>query len=521
MKSKPLLNLDALSLAHMRNRLHLFTTGALALALAACGVSPEERMDRAQQAFEEHRFSEARLDLGTLLQADEGDAEALELLARTQLALGDGVGAQATLERLDRAGSAPADYTALLAEAFILQGDFESALAAGEALGTADGLRIAALAHIGLGSAEQAESAFYRGTQASGDRSRLYADYARFTQMRGDLAQAMELAGKSRDADPEGLDPLLVSAAVAQASGSPTQALSYFEQAQAHWPESRAALLGRIGVLGDMGQLAEAADLIAEAARRMPGDPDVIYLQARLAAEDGDWGDVRDLLQPIEGRENPRQQLLYARSLVELDMPEQALPRLTAMVRRTPDQAEARRVLARAQLAVGEAGNAFETIAPLATSPEGTPRDLAVYAEAARQSGQVGKIDQALAEAPPEERVATLLAQADAHMRAERWRAAIESYEQLRGWTGDSNALVLNNLAYAKSRTGATQEALAHAMRALELAPDHPSVLDTAGWLMVQDGKDRARGIELLERAAQLAPGNTAIAEHLEEARRG
>ena len=48
---------------------------------------------------------------------------------------------------------------------------------------------------------------------------------------------------------------------------------------------------------------------------------------------------------------------------------------------------------------------------------------------------------------PMEERVATLLAQADAHMRAERWRAAIDSYEQLRGWTGDSNAMVLNNLA--------------------------------------------------------------------------
>ena len=81
--------------------------------------------------------------------------------------------------------------------------------------------------------------------------------------------------------------------------------------------------------------------------------------------------------------------------------------------------------------------------------------------------------------------------------------------------------MVLNNLAYALSRTGALNEALEHALRALELAPDHPSVLDTAGWLMVQVGEERSRGIELLERAANLAPGNPAIAEHLEQARQG
>ena len=37
-----------------------------------------------------------------------------------------------------------------------------------------------------------------------------------------------------------------------------------------------------------------------------------------------------------------------------------------------------------------------------------------------------------------------------------KWRSAIDSYEAVRQWTGDSNAMVLNNLAYARSRTGAT-----------------------------------------------------------------
>lgn len=505
--------------AFMKSPLKTFIASAMALSLGACGISPEERMDRAEQAYDAHRFSEARLDLGTLLQVDEDDPQALALLARTQLMMGDGVGAQATLDRLDESANRPADYQALLAEAFILQGDFTSALAAGEALGTADGLRIAALAHIGLGSNDEAMQAFDRGVQANGDRGRVYADYARFMHMAGDLAKANALAQRALEADPEGLDPLLANALIKQSSGAFPQALEFFEQAQSHWPESRTALLGRIGVLGDMGQMEEARGLISEAARRMPDDADVVYLQARLAADDGEWTAVRTMLQPLEDSEDVRQQLLYARALVELDMPEQALPRLTAMVRRSPQSSEPRRMLARAQLDGDNAGAAFDTIRPLATSPEGTPRDLALYAEAARRSGRTGQIDAALAEAPPEERVANLLAQADAHLRAERWAAAIEAYEQLRGWTGDSNAMVLNNLAYAKSRTGKTTEALQHALAALELAPDHPNVLDTAGWLMVQSGENRIRGLEMRERAAQLAPGNATIADHLAQAR--
>lgn len=505
----------------MKKYIALTAIGALALALGACGPTPEEQFDRAEQAFAEHRFNDARLDLGTLLQSDRDNPEVLELMARTQLELGDGEGARSTLERLAELGAQPADYPALLAEAMLVQGEFSGALAAGTALGTAEGYRIAALAHIALGGADEALANFQSGMEAEGDRSRLYADFARFLQMAGENGRAVELAKMAREADPQGLDALLASGLIAQDNGRFAEALEYYEQAQDAWPESRIALLGRIGVLGDSGRLEQARALIEEAAQKQPGDHDLIYLQARLAAEDGDWSAVRRLLQPIEDNNDPRQQLLYARALVELDLVEQALPRLTTLVRRNPAAAEPRRVLARAQLVAGDAVAAFDTIRPLALSPESSPSDLALYAEAARASGRASQIDRALVEAPPEERVATLVAEADSHMRNQRWRAAIEAYEDLRGWTGDSNAMVLNNLAYAKSRVGAESEALDLAMRALALAPEQPNVMDTAGWLLVQTGQDRARGIELLERAAELAPGNAAIAEHLAAARRG
>lgn len=441
----------------MKRRFQILTTAAMALTLSACGLSPKERMDRAEAAFNDHRFSEARLDLGTLLQDHGSDMQALEMLARTQLMLGDGVGAEASLERLAD-DARPTDYQLLLAEAFLLKGEYQSALAAGEGLGSAEGLRVAAQAHLALGGNEAALEAFQRGTRAEGDRSRLYADYARFMHMAGDTVMAASLVDMAREADPDGLEPLLASALIAQDNGVLPDALSYFEQAHANWPESRTALLGRIGALGDMGRQDEARELIADAAQRMPGDADVAYLQARLAAEDGDWNEVRTLLQGFETSPDPRPQLLYARALVELGLPEQALPRLTALVRRHTDVADARRLLARTQLTVGEAGSAFDTIGTLANGPSGTPADLALYAEAARQSKQVDRIDRALVAAPPEAQVLEQMREADAHMQAGRWRDAIAVLEDMRSWSGDANALLVENLAHARSQLGESTE---------------------------------------------------------------
>jgi len=90
--------------------------------------------------------------------------------------------------------------------------------------------------------------------------------------------------------------------------------------------------------------------------------------------------------------------------------------------------------------------------------------------------------------------------------------AAIMHYE-LALKTSPDNALILNNLAEAYSAVK-DPRALATAERALKLAPDHPGVQDTAGWILLKGGGDQNRALELLKTAASKLPDTGAVRYH-------
>lgn len=493
----------------------------LALALSACSPTADELSDQAAEAIAQHRFNEARLHLGSALAERPDDARLLEMMARLQLQLGDGIGAAASLDRLAATGAGLADMAELRGEAALLQGEFDAALAQVESVQTAEARRVQALALIGKGDLVAAEAAFVAGDSGAGDRARLLSDFALLRMQQGRLEEAKALADRALTEAPDGLDPLIASARVAQASRETARALEHFTRANTLWPDSAAALLGRIGLLGDLGRIAEARPLIEQAATALPENEDVIYLQARLAADDGNWTRSRDILQQIESSNKAGVQMLYARSLLELGLHEQARSRLSPLIRAMPQNLAVRRMMARAMMGSNDAAGAMALLEPMAQSVFAAPEDLALYAEASRQAGRSDALTTVLQDIPPAERIAAQVAQADAALREGKWRTAIEAYERLRAWTGDRNVLVLNNLSYAKGRAGDTADAISLARKAQSLAPDNASVLDTLGWLLWESGEDRAEGLALLRRAAQAAPGDAAIREHRRRAEAG
>jgi len=100
---------------------------------------------------------------------------------------------------------------------------------------------------------------------------------------------------------------------------------------------------------------------------------------------------------------------------------------------------------------------------------------------------------------------------AQAYMQSGRNKQAIQQYEvMLRN--NPKNILLLNNLAllYQKEQD---PRALATAEQAVNLDPRNASILDTLGWILVEQGK-AGRGVEVLEKASSAAPKDPEIGYH-------
>ncbi|MFN3456058.1 MAG: tetratricopeptide repeat protein [Novosphingobium sp.] len=493
----------------------------LPLLLAACTDSPQERADRARKAFDAHDYRAAQVDLAAALEANPQDPALLELHARNALAMGDGIAAEASLTKLPE-GKRPADFALLVGEANLLRGMADEALTMLGTESSASAQRLRALAFLAKEDREGAAKAFAAGAAGKPD-ARLLSDYARFMLMGGDVKQARALADRAKAADPGMIDTLLADAEVATAEGRLAQALAGYEAAVDAYPGNLAALAGKAAVLGDLGRTADMEGVL-KALAEVKGGGQVAYLQARAAAARSDWQTVRSVLQANEaslvGKDEAT--VLYAQALVQLKQPEQARAKLQPLLTRNPGSATLRRELAKAQLAADDPRGAVETMRPFAEVQTADAEDLRLLAKAAEASGDPDAAKLAeKAKFPSAQAMAATLAQADTAMKQSNWGNAIAAYERLLAVTDGKNPLVLNNMAYAQGMVGNKTKALEFAERAYKVAPASASVMDTLGWLLVETGKDRSRGLSLLRDAASKAPGNQTIAGHLRSAEKG
>lgn len=491
------------------------------LVLSACSDSPEESLAKAQQAFARHDYPAARLHLEALLAQAPGDAAALQLQARTLLSLGDGHAAQAVLDRLGQGANAPADLPEMRAEAALLRGARDVAMTALSGRRNPEAERLRAMTALSEGRAQDAANHFEAGA-ALGGNARLFADHARFVLMSGDLSGAEGLLARARKLAPDGIDTLLVGGEVAVRRGDLKAALDSFTRAAELYPASLPALTGKAAVLGDMGRTKDMRAALDKAAAFAPRDHTVVFLRAKAASDGKDWAGVRAAVQPEEASLPAMHpvRVLYGAALTQLGQPELAVAQIVPIVRAQPGNRLARRALAEAQLATGDARAAMATLGPAATAADARHEDLALMARAAAAARSPdAEAWRRRAAAPALPALASDLAAADAAIVRKDWAAAIAAYDRVMASGAGENPLVLNNLAYAQMMVGNLPRARELAGKALRMAPDNASVLDTAGSISLRAG-DVANARRLLRMAAQKAPGNATIRQHLAEAER-
>ena len=90
---------------------------------------------------------------------------------------------------------------------------------------------------------------------------------------------------------------------------------------------------------------------------------------------------------------------------------------------------------------------------------------------------------------------------ANMRLAARDWKGAVAAYDHVRARTGDHDAVLLNNSAWARHESGDARGALADATRAYELAPDNIATADARGWMLLKTGRDRPAALALLGRS--------------------
>ena len=135
-------------------------------------------------------------------------------------------------------------------------------------------------------------------------------------------------------------------------------------------------------------------------------------------------------------------------------------------------------------------------------------------AQALRQAGKEAEARQRVlqyAKAHPED-LAVAMYLAESHLAAKEYKPAAALLEDIVK-RAPENGVALNNLAYAYQQTK-DPRALATAEQAFKVAGDNASVMDTLGWMLVEQGNTQ-RGLQLLQKAAAGAPALPEVRYHL------
>jgi len=338
-------------------------------------------------------------------------------------------------------------------------------------------------------------------------------------------------------------------AELAMLQNRPDEATKLLEKAQAENPDAISAVIKLGGHYLNTKQAQKALTLARNQQIAHPTNPDLLDLlgQAQIANKDagGALDTYNKLVNVLPKSALPQMRLAQTQGLLKNEAAAaEALKRAVAL---QPDMLQARVAQIELEIRRGRTGEALamarqvqkeQPDAPTGWLLEGdlhlamkkpnealaaydkafamqpTPGLLVRSAGVLRQQGKSGeaqaRVTNWLKKHPDDPQALMFLA--EMHLAANQYKPAIGLLEQVVKRT-PNNVPALNNLAWAQQQEK-DPRALATAEQAYKLAADSPAVMDTLGWLLVDQGNTE-RGVPLLQKAVAAAPAALDMRYHL------
>ncbi|THD37914.1 MAG: tetratricopeptide repeat protein [Sphingomonas sp.] len=338
-------------------------------------------------------FNAARSYAQKAIAADPKWGLAHAVLARTFLALGDGVGAESELGRAATNGFDMARGHQMLADAWLIQGDAKRAMAEADKADPRFGgyaTRVTAKALALQGKSPDAIALL--GELLSVDPSNSYAwsDLARIRYNAGDIAGASANAQRAVALDHANLQALTLRGELVREQFGLAAALPWFEAALQRDAYFHPALIEYAATLGDLGRYTDMLAATRRALAARPGSPQALYLQAVLAARAQNYDLARSLMQRTGGAidDLPGALLLGGTLDYQAGAYEQAIGKWRELVGRQPLNMTARRLLGAALLRSGDAKGALDVLRPVALRGDADSYTLALVGRAFEATGE-------------------------------------------------------------------------------------------------------------------------------------
>ena len=477
---------------------------------------------------------------------------------RTQLALGKLATGDAGSAIDDLEMAVDMDESLLQADLLLiythLRGqNFEKAIAAAQALikkqpdnPLAHNLLAVCLAS--KGDYEKAKTQFRKTLAVEPKFTAAYMGLAEIAMRQGDQQTAEKQYQQILQIDPKNIAAMLAMARMANAAGETAKAFEWIEMAQQKNPRSIEPPVLLANAYLKKGDRLKALSKAKEAQQLQPKNPNVLTVlaMAQIANDDVSNG-LASLRTLVELQPNSdKALLLLAEGQIKAKQFKEAATTLEKLIKRNDAAMQAYVLLTSVKLELGEHQQALELARKVqAQHPEhGVGHELEGNVYLATKEAQ--KAEASFSQAFSKNKTATLavklhrvrvsLAQENSIEPLEAWLVkdpddwkvrqivamayqgagtngkAIAAYEQV--LVAQPNDLVsLNNLAWLLQENG-DKQAVDYAERLYAIAANNPAVVDTVGWILVQNGQVD-RGLVMLQDAKIRAPHIVDIGYHL------
>lgn len=311
-----------------------------------------------------------------------------------RLQSGDGIGAERALGEALESGAERITIAAYMGEAELLQGQLVEAR---EWLGDgafddesrSRGFHMLARLEMREGNLPASGRAFDRALESAMDDPELWVDIGRLRYIGGEQIQAIEAAERAVELGPRNGQALHFRGQLVRDAHGMAAALPWFEAALDVDPDNGAVLADLAATQGELGQAKAMLATIRKLAKVDPGNRQIVFLQAVLAARAGEPILARSLLQRSGNidRQVPAAMLLSGVIDLQSGNYASAAQTLDILSKRQPENRRVQTLLARALSLGGGNRELVHRFADVALRPSASPYLVTTVGRAYEQLG--------------------------------------------------------------------------------------------------------------------------------------